>query len=562
MKLAAMMGIEAEIINPGEYTNLSELSSRLHLERYKVIAIDSGTAATFRQTLQSDSGQPLLDGFDAALIYGFENEGDEVAAWLSNAALSMGKIPSNAKFSFNKTALARQMAGLSFSARGPYRHFQLRDQAKIPSLIDVDGQPFFVETLMGGCRTFLLPHAGVIDVDAAAREDQPLEYVNLLPWLMFLRAAFGEYCWDNYQPRAAFTIDDPLLTPSYGFVSYAALLEQACAHNFAATFAFIPWNYRRSSPSVTRLFQEHRERLSLCVHGCDHTGGEFRGADEPTLRARARIALDRIEAFEAQTGVACARIMIFPQGQFSKAALRAVKHEDYLATVNTSAVATDASPGEVRVRDLLNVAVTCYGGAPLYNRRYPRAIFPSAVDLYLGKPALLVEHHGYFKHGYGEIRNFVGGLNALQNPPVWQPLNQVIRASTLCRRVGVSNAEVRVFTDEAVFRNPYEHATSFRFVKSIEPGDTIVAVKRDGARVDYQRRERRVECEFELASGSAATLHVRHGHSARAPVAPPGLGYRTKVAMRRYLSEFRDNYVARSDLLLGLSRIATRRLFR
>ncbi|MGH8012276.1 MAG: hypothetical protein ACREQ4_07250 [Candidatus Binataceae bacterium] len=51
-----------------------------------------------------------------------------------------------------------------------------------------------------------------------------------MPWLIFLRDAFGEYCWDNYQPRAAFTIDDPLLRPSYGFVSYTELLEQARAH--------------------------------------------------------------------------------------------------------------------------------------------------------------------------------------------------------------------------------------------------------------------------------------------------------------------------------------------
>ncbi|MGH8012275.1 MAG: hypothetical protein ACREQ4_07245 [Candidatus Binataceae bacterium] len=239
--------------------------------------------------------------------------------------------------------------------------------------------------------------------------------------------------------------------------------------------------------------------------------------------------------------------MIFPQGRFSKAALGAVKHENYLAAVNTSAFATDAGPDDVRVRDLLDVALTCYGGAPLYTRRYPRAIFPSAVDLYLGKPALLVEHHGYFKHGYDEIRDFAGRLNALQNPPAWQPLDQVIRASTLCRRVGTSRAEVRFFTDEAVFRNPYENPATFRFIKPIDPSEPIEQLARDGVPLDYQRRDRSVECEFELGPGASATLRIQHPRSAREPAAQPGLGYRSKVAIRRYLSEFRDNYVARSD---------------
>ena len=38
------------------------------------------------------------------------------------------------------------------------------------------------------------------------------------------------------------------------------------------------------------------------------------------------------------------------------------------------------------------------------------------------------------------------------------------------------------------------------------------------------------------------------------------LAYRARVAARRYLSEFRDNYVARSEWLLSASEMVKRRL--
>jgi hypothetical protein len=47
--------------------------------------------------------------------------------------------------------------------------------------------------------------------------------------------------------------------------------------------------------------------------------------------------------------------------------------------------------------DLLDVAVTRYGGFPLFGRRYPRSLLPFALDLFMGKPALIAEHHEYFR---------------------------------------------------------------------------------------------------------------------------------------------------------------------
>jgi hypothetical protein len=45
-------------------------------------------------------------------------------------------------------------------------------------------------------------------------------------------------------------------------------------------------------------------------------------------------------------------------------------------------------------------------------RRYPVSIFPLAFDLFVGKPALLVEHHGFFRNGCRPMTDFVRRLKS------------------------------------------------------------------------------------------------------------------------------------------------------
>ncbi|MGH8012277.1 MAG: hypothetical protein ACREQ4_07255 [Candidatus Binataceae bacterium] len=114
--LAAMMGVDAEVINLDEPHNLAELLPQLRTKGYEVIALDNAAAAKIRQALKPDNSDSLFDGFRAALIYGFENDDDHVVGWLSEGALTAGKRISNAPLSIAQSSkLARQMAGLSFS---------------------------------------------------------------------------------------------------------------------------------------------------------------------------------------------------------------------------------------------------------------------------------------------------------------------------------------------------------------------------------------------------------------------------------------------------------------
>src|SRR5262249_54262651 len=154
---------------------------------------------------------------------------------------------------------------------------------------------------------------------------------------MFLRASLGTAVWNGNEPQACFIIDDPPLTPRYGFLDYQRLLETAQRENFCASIAFIPANYKRSDGRTARLFASQPERLSLCVHGCDHTWGEFEGSDAARLRERADQALAWMERHQTLSGVGFDNVMVPPQGLFSRAGMKALKDSGgYLAVVNST----------------------------------------------------------------------------------------------------------------------------------------------------------------------------------------------------------------------------------
>ena len=81
-----------------------------------------------------------------------------------------------------------------------------------------------------------------------------------------------------------------------------------------------------------------------------------------------------------------------------------------------------------KIADFLRPAITRYNGFPIFQRRYPRRLFDSAFDLFLGKPALVVEHHEYFRKGCGAMEEFVAGLYELEPALSWPTFDHSIVA--------------------------------------------------------------------------------------------------------------------------------------
>lgn len=453
-------------------------------------------------------------------------------------------------FSHEVIGVSRQFAGLSFTARRADRSVPLvtevrppvsariRDELATP-IINCDGTSFFAVLRRPESKVFLLASSDAIDVNAPAPsgELQPEDYPRLLPWLLFVRQAVNDRCWHNPSPKACLIIDDPPLWSRYGFLSFEALARSMCDSKFKTTIAFIPWNYSRSSAATTELFHRNASTLSLCVHGCDHTGGEFASTDLKVLRQKAHVALERMRLHTEATGLEWDPVMVFPQGLFSSAATVALRKEGYLAATNSGISSAD-QPMTNRVGDLLAPASTAYGGVPLFKRHYPNDLLPFALDLFLGRPVLIAEHHTYFRRGYDEVRDFAARLRAIEPRLTWTSVGNVVR-SAVQRRVTDAGVELRAYTDQVSVDGPGLESGGRRLI--IHDGDpsSVTNVTINSRPAKYSLADNHIEVALDGAGDQR--VEVRRRASAPVSAATPSLSSSAKVAIRRYLSELRDN---------------------
>jgi hypothetical protein len=129
-----------------------------------------------------------------------------------------------------------------------------------------------------GKQFYLAPSATLIDINAPLKKtyfDIADYFLSAVPLVMYLQRTFRDVIPRQVDNGACLIIDDPALRTHYGFVDLQRLATLSVEHRFTCTIAFIPWNWNRSRSSAVELFRRHADRLSLSIHGCDHTGGEF-----------------------------------------------------------------------------------------------------------------------------------------------------------------------------------------------------------------------------------------------------------------------------------------------
>jgi hypothetical protein len=490
------------------------------------------------------------------LVYGFRPTAPDAATLhhLSDGRLdAVRPLPSGQSrytVSADWRSLTREFSGLTFGPARPEIDAVFSVTHRSPGLrplISIAGSPSFVSLTRGECTMFLLACRDIADLGVTVGELRAVEWFSrVIPATMFIRQAYGPRSWHNPWPTAAFIIDDPLLKERYGFLNYRQLLRATADQPFAATIAFIPFNFRRNQPSVVELFRARPDRLSLCIHGCNHTGGEFATTDLSALNAMSRLAADRMRAHEQATALAHGRIMVFPQGRFSSASLRALRGNGYVAAVNTSPLPDGAGPDDhLTLREWLEVAVTRYHGFPLFVRRYPGDPVDFAFDLFFGKPLLVVEHHTAFRRGYREIAEFVAALNALHPGLRWGSLHDTLAHASLRRRLSSGATAVRLWSNRSIIRPDVEGPTSYALVKDEAIDASIEHVTVDGRPVGHRLDHGRLWTSIEIEPPAAPVVEVAYANDL-----PPGestLGLRAALAIhaRRRLSELRDELMSR-----------------
>ena len=236
------------------------------------------------------------------------------------------------------------------------------DGESLTPLIAGEDKAAFLKLNCNGLPVFVSSER-LIDIDAELTTfnfDIRDHFFSAVPLVSYIRWAFPQSSWHAPEASACLIIDDPLLKPTHGFVDFQELLSLMKRHNFSTNIAFIPWNWRRSAPEVVRLFRENPEHFSLSVHGCDHTRAEFGSPSQQRLYWKAQQALERMNRHESITGISHDRVMVFPQGIFSEAAMSALKRTDLIASVNNDIISADPRPRAITISDVWDIAVMRY----------------------------------------------------------------------------------------------------------------------------------------------------------------------------------------------------------
>lgn len=509
----------------------------------------------------------FISAFPSALFYGFDglNGTDAVLTWLTASAEQQTAVLQDSapevSFATDLPTGCEPLRGLGFRLDNCGRRWRGFPGLSAMALMKIGELTSFASFARGPSRVFLLAGSELLDVAAPASPSDPGAefYAQLAPWLMFLRSAFGKWCWHNPNPRAAWIIDDPLLQENYGFLRYADLIEALDADDATASIAFIPWNRGRNSADTIALFRSRDDRLSVCVHGCDHTENEFGSGSSAALRAKASTAVARMEELRVREGLAYEPVMVFPQGGFCKGALEALAAEGFLAALNTSVFAANHEPGDVVVGDLLDPAISRYGRCPLFSRKYPVSVFPLAFDLFVGKPALLVEHHGFFRNGCRPMTDFVRRLKVQSPDLTWSSPAEIFTETALHQKISDHETWVRFYADRFLLQNVLDRRTTYRLQRTGQFSG-VSHILCDGEALEAQVSGSELASAVTLNPGEVVRIEVPGARVPGSAAVPRSLAYRAKVAARRYLSEFRDNYVARNEWLLSASAKVKRRL--
>jgi hypothetical protein len=508
--------------------------------------------------------QRYIDEYTPALlVFGCSSSTEQLGAisWLTSGVVSgMSRLgDQTARFAFPREAMSfsRQLAGVGFSApqKDSVSTFELRNATlAAETIMAANERPVFVRIERGSCQVFLLS-APLPDLDESANPEHELQehYHRLIPVLIFFRHCFRESCWHGSESTARLIIDDPPLTGRYGFLDHGALLKSMQRSKYGTSIAFIPWNYWRTSRRNTSRLLAESSNLTICVHGCDHTNKEFAAQDSALLGRKARLALRRMESQRKRTGAAFEQIMVFPQGLFSTAAITALRASNYLAAVNTSCFPANIGPDELKVSDFLRPAVTRYAGFPIFQRRYPRRLVDFAFDFFLGRPALVVEHHEYFRDGFGTLEEFVAELYKLEPALSWPTLTAQLTRSCLERNLSNGSVEIQFFTRRFQLANREPHPARFLLSKHEPDSAAIQSVLVDGTRVPFSLERGFLKLEVQADPNQVRNIEILDREQGYQHDNGFGMVHNTGVLVRRGLSEFRDNVLARHG---GLLRVA------
>jgi hypothetical protein len=560
--LLDFFGIPWKVVSPGELN--AECSRGANDGQGGFCVLSS--AGSMAQALQSIAGPqaPLpawMSDASSVYIYGFEETDPcrTLLRFLTGSADAEIRRPITPQVRLSVTndfpGMCGPMSGIQASVQLTEHDscfgFDQPGEGRRTIITGNDGERF-ISVQRSGVQIFLNACSEMVDLGASARKyfDVKEHFSSAVPIAMYLKWAFAELCWTGAEIRACLIVDDPLLKPRYGFLRFRDALKLMDSHDFTTTIAFIPWNWRRTNHQTVRQFQLHKDRLSLCVHGCDHTAGEFAARSTPELNRRIKTASQRMGSLFERTSLPHDRVMVFPQGAFSPEAGRALKLNGFVAAVNTEVAPSGNARNDTKIADLWDIAILKYGGFPIFTRRYlTHGLENFAFDALLGKPCLMVAHHEVFKAQGRELMEFIGKLNSLNWNLRWCSLGDAISHSFKIRNDSGPRRAIKMYAEQLVIENPSAEPREAVVMKQELDPDCVKAVMVNRETVKHGYEGDHLQFSLVMSPGKRTEVRVNYFDNLELDPHSDGLAYRMKTRIRRRLSEFRDNYVSQNDFL-------------
>ena len=565
LKVLHFFGLKSLQISPAQPNVQDTVTRNVGAAEYCVLS----SAACFATATRSESNHPILASAKSVFVYGFyANQECErtlrVLTKTTSARIHRGSA-TNASVSISQDwpEFCGPMSGIRVSNV----HASEDSTFDVPhsgpnhqTLMTADQAPFFLKTV--GSGSLILAASGDIGVDLSAPVsgnyfDIKDCFIGAVPLVIYLRWAFQKQIWNTTENCASLVIDDPVLKSRYGSLVFRDVFELMERHDFSTTIAFIPWNWRRTCAKTAQLFRSRPDRYSVVVHGNDHTAGEFGSRSIEVLDRKIGAALKRMEAHERLTGIESSRVMVFPQGVFSAESISALKSNNFVAAVNTEVSPAGSAAPRTEIGELWNLAIMKFSSFPIFTRRYiEHGIENFAFDLLLGKPCLVVAHHGVFKNQSQQIIEFVTALNSLGCSLRWRGLGETVRRSFRYRENRDGTTNVQMFANQMVLE--MNRAATVHVNKRESNVGAVRQVTVNNKTVAWDRGSDDIRFSFDVSAGESIQVAVQYNGSGADSPSGDSVSYRIKCGLRRYLSEFRDDYVCRSIFLSQCAAILRR----
>jgi hypothetical protein len=268
-----------------------------------------------------------------------------------------------------------------------------------------------------------------------------------------------------------------------------------------------------------------------------------------------------MERHRERIGVASEPLMVCPQEQYSLEAMCAfADSRQFVGLICTACMPRNLPAPQVRGADLLLPAQDSFYGFPVFKRHYWNGMAVFAMALFLGKPAILVEHHEFFRNGSAGAEEFARRLAEMRPDLKWKSLAETVTRTHARRRVSKNKEEVRFFTDTFYLEHKLEQPTEFRLLRRLPETTHVQGVRMGGKEVPFARENGFLTFETHVQRPETLSVQVDVASVKPTKSYSPGVKYQASVALRRGLSELRDNVIARNRIALRAGKLLMRSL--